>query len=130
MPALIIAHTCATWTPSLGALACSAVIIHKKRYNQGRCCASEREQAMIEPLREVIEQMERLTPDEQAAIAAQIQRHLEELEDERGWQERFQDPRGLDALDRMIEEAIAEDEAGETVALDEVLRGIKDDKTV
>jgi uncharacterized protein (UPF0335 family) len=85
---------------------------------------------MIEPLRQVIDQVERLTPDEQAALAAQIQRCLEELKDERGWRERFQDPRGLDALDRMIEEAIAEDEAGETVALDEVLRGIKDDEAV
>ena len=85
---------------------------------------------MIEPLRHVIEQVERLTPDEQATLAAQIQRYLEEMEDERGWQERFKDPRGLDALDRLIEEAIAEDEAGETVALDEVLRGIQDDEAV
>ncbi len=85
---------------------------------------------MIEPLRHVMEQAERLTPEEQATLAAQIQRYLEELEDERGWQERFKDPRGLEALDRLIEEAIAEDEAGETLDLDEVLRGIKDDETV
>ncbi|HEY7127722.1 MAG TPA: hypothetical protein VH540_27585 [Ktedonobacterales bacterium] len=53
---------------------------------------------MIEPLKHVMEQAERLTPDEQATLAAQIQRYLEELEDERGWQERFKDPRGLEAL--------------------------------
>jgi hypothetical protein len=85
---------------------------------------------MIEPLRQVTEQAKRLTPDEQATLATQIQRYLEELEDERGWQEHFPDPRGLEALDRLIEEAVAEYEAGETIDLDEVLRGIKDAETV
>ena len=85
---------------------------------------------MIDTLRQVIEQVEQLPPDEQAAIAAQFQRYLEEREAERGWQERFSDPHALDALDQLIDEAIAEDEAGETVDLDEVLRALQNDKTV
>ena len=85
---------------------------------------------MIDTLRQVIAQVEQLPPDEQAAIAAQFQRYLEEWEAERGWQERFNDPRALGALDQLIDEAIAEDEAGETVDLDEVLRALQNDKTV
>jgi hypothetical protein len=85
---------------------------------------------MIDMLQKVIEQVEQRPPGEQAAIAAQFQRYLEEREAERGWQERFSDPRALDALDQLIEEAIAEDEAGETVDLDEVLRALQNHKTV
>lgn len=85
---------------------------------------------MIDTLRQVIEQVEQLPPEEQAAIAAQFQRYLEEWEAERGWQERFSDPQALDSLDHLIEEAIAEDEAGETVDLDEVLRALQNNKTV
>lgn len=85
---------------------------------------------MIDTLRQVIEQVEQLPPDEQAAIAAQFQHYLEEREAERGWRERFSDPQALDALDQLIDEAIAEDEAGETIDLDEVLRALQNDKTV
>ncbi len=85
---------------------------------------------MIDTLRQVIEQVEQLPLDEQAVIAAQFQRYLEEREAERGWQERFSDPRALDALDQLIEEAIVEDEAGETVDLDEVLRALQNHETV
>ena len=85
---------------------------------------------MIDTLRQVIEQVEQLPPDEQAAIAVQFQRYLEEREVERGWRERFSDPQALDALDQLIDEAIAEDEAGETVDLDEVLRALQNNKTV
>ncbi len=85
---------------------------------------------MIDVLRQVIEQAERLEPADQAALAAQIQRYLEELEDERGWQERFRDPRALEAIDRLAEEAHAEYLAGETLDLDGVLREIPDDEAV
>lgn len=59
-----------------------------------------------------------------------VRRYLEERKAERGWRERFNDLRALDALDQLIDEAIAEDEAGETVDLDEVLRALQNDKTV
>ncbi|HEY7348352.1 MAG TPA: hypothetical protein VH599_08555 [Ktedonobacterales bacterium] len=82
---------------------------------------------MIETLRQVMEQVERLEPDDQAALAVHIQRYLEELEAERGWKDRFSDPRALEALDRLAEEAHAEYLAGETCDLDELLREIPND---
>jgi ABC-type Zn uptake system ZnuABC Zn-binding protein ZnuA len=84
----------------------------------------KKERAMIDHLRQVIERVEQLDPDDQATIAAQLQRYLEELEAERGWRERFSDPRALEAIDQMAEEAHQEFLAGETVDLDEVLRAI------
>lgn len=47
---------------------------------------------MIDTLRQVIERVEQLAPDEQALLAAQFQRALEELEAEWGWREQFSDP--------------------------------------
>lgn len=82
---------------------------------------------MIDTLREVIKQVEHLTPDEQAILATQIQHALEELEAERGWRERLSDPRALESIDRLAEEAHQEYLAGETVDLDEVLRAIPDE---
>lgn len=82
---------------------------------------------MIDTLRQVIERVEQLAPDEQAMLVAQFQRALEELEAERGWRERFSDPRALESIDRLAEEAHQEYLAGETVDLDEVLRAIPDE---
>ena len=76
---------------------------------------------MIDTLRHVMERVELLPPEEQAMLVAQFQRALEEVEAEHGWRERFNDPCALDALDLLIDEAIVEDEAGETIDLDEVL---------
>ena len=68
---------------------------------------------MIDTLRRVIEQVEQLGPEKQGVVAERFQQVLEELE-EREWREMFHDPRSLPALERMIEQALAEDEAGET----------------
>jgi alpha-glucuronidase len=69
---------------------------------------------MIDTLRQVIEQVEQLGPDEQSIIAERFQRVLEELEDEREWAEIWRDPRSIEVLEQLMAEAIAEDEAGET----------------
>jgi diadenosine tetraphosphate (Ap4A) HIT family hydrolase len=61
---------------------------------------------MIEPLQRVLEQVEQLTPDEQAHIAEEIQRVLEELEARR-WTELLNDPRSPALLDRLADEARA-----------------------
>ena len=82
---------------------------------------------MIDTLRQVMERVEQLAPDEQAILATQFQRALEELEAERGRRERFSDPRALESIDCLAEEAHQEYLAGETVDLDEVLRAIPDD---
>jgi hypothetical protein len=76
---------------------------------------------MIDTLRQVMEQVEQLAPDEQAILATQFQRALEELEAERDWRERLSDPRALESIDRLAEEAHQEYLAGETIDLDEVL---------
>ena len=82
---------------------------------------------MIDTLRQVMERVEQLDADEQAVLATQFQRALEELEAERGWSKRFSDPRALEAIDRLAEAAHQEYLAGETVDLDEVLRAIPDE---
>jgi len=58
-----------------------------------------------------------LTQDEQDAIASQI---LASLADEDAWKKRFAEKR--DVIRRMAREAIEEDERGETVPLDDLLR--------
>jgi hypothetical protein len=71
--------------------------------------------AMIEMLRQVIEQVEQLGPDKQELIAQRFQRVLEELAEERRWTELLHDPRTPALLDRLADEARAEYEAGQTV---------------
>jgi diadenosine tetraphosphate (Ap4A) HIT family hydrolase len=61
---------------------------------------------MIEPLQRVLEQVEQLTPDEQAHIAEEMQRVLEKLEASR-WTELLNDPRSPALLDRLADEARA-----------------------
>ena len=76
---------------------------------------------MIDTLRQVIQQVEQLDPDEQGIVAERFRRVLEELEDERHWADIWRDPRSIEVLEDLIAEADAEYEAGETRDLDELL---------
>lgn len=69
---------------------------------------------MIEILQRVLEQVEQLPPHDQAVIAERLQQMLEELADDQRWRELFADPRSPELLDRLADEALAEDAAGET----------------
>ncbi len=68
---------------------------------------------MIDTLRRVIEQVEQLDTDKQSIVAGRFQEVLEELEAQE-WRELFHDPRSIPALERLIEQALVEDDAGET----------------
>jgi len=68
---------------------------------------------MTKLLERAVKKVEALPDREQDAIAALI---LEELEDETRWDETF--ARTQDALARLAAEAMAEDRAGKTEALD------------
>ena len=63
-------------------------------------------------LDEALKRVGALPPDEQDAIASQI---LACLADEAAWKKRFLEKR--DVIRRMAEEALAEDERGETLSL-------------
>ena len=67
-------------------------------------------------LEKALEKVGTLPPDEQDAIASQI---LESLADEEAWKRRFHEKR--EVIRRMAREAIAEDERGETLPLDDLL---------
>jgi hypothetical protein len=67
-------------------------------------------------LEKALEKVVALPPDEQDAIASQI---LESLADEDAWRTRFAQKR--DVIRRMAQEAIEEDERGETLPLDDLL---------
>ena len=67
-------------------------------------------------LEKALERIGALPQDEQEAIAAQI---LASLADEAAWKKRFTDKR--DVIRRMAQEAIAEDDRGETLPLDDLL---------
>jgi hypothetical protein len=67
-------------------------------------------------LEKALEKVVALPPDEQDAIASQI---LEFLADEDAWRTRFAQKR--DVIRRMAQEAIEEDERGETLPLDDLL---------
>jgi|YelNatPaOPRAMG01_1025707.scaffolds.fasta_scaffold589335_1 hypothetical protein len=69
---------------------------------------------MIETLRQVMQQVEQLEPDEQGIIAERFRRVLEELEDERRWAGIWRDPRSIEVLENLMAEAIAKDEEGKT----------------
>ena len=56
-------------------------------------------QHMLEHLGQISEQ---LNPEEQDPVAEQLQQVLDNLEQERGWKERLQDPKALPALERLI----------------------------
>ncbi len=68
---------------------------------------------MTELLEQAIAKLKNLPANEQDAIAAII---LEELEDERGWNEAF--ARSPDMLAKLATEAMAEYRAGKTQELD------------
>lgn len=68
---------------------------------------------MTELLEKAIERMKKLEASEQDAIAAQI---LEELEDEEKWDTTF--AQSQDILAKLAIEAMEEDQAGNTEALD------------
>lgn len=67
-------------------------------------------------LEKALEKVSALPEDEQDAIASQI---LASLDDEDAWKKRFAARR--DVIGRMAREALAEDQTGETLALDEML---------
>lgn len=67
-------------------------------------------------LGKALERVVTLPPDEQDAIAAQI---LESLDDEEAWKKRFAGKQ--DVIRRMAQEALDEDERGETLPLTELL---------
>ena len=68
---------------------------------------------MTELLERALAEVARLSPRDQDAIAAII---LEELEDDRRWDEAF--ARSADVLERLADEALAEFRAGKTKPLD------------
>ena len=59
-----------------------------------------------------------LPPEDQDALAALM---LAEIDDARGWEERFTDDRSPIVLKRLAAEALAEDEAGLTEPLEALL---------
>ena len=67
-------------------------------------------------LEKALEKVVALPPDEQDAIATQI---LASLADEQAWKKRFAEKRNVIRL--MAQEAIEEDEKGETQPLDDLL---------
>ena len=67
-------------------------------------------------LEKALEKVVALPQDEQDAIASQI---LASLAAEEGWKQRFAEKR--DVIRRMAQEALQEDERGETLPLDELL---------
>jgi len=67
-------------------------------------------------LEQALEKVVALPQDEQDAIASQI---LASIADESGWKTRFAEKR--DVIRRMAQEAIEEDERGETLPMDDLL---------
>lgn len=72
---------------------------------------------MASLLDRAIERVTALPEDEQEAIASQI---LATLADEDGWKRRFSEKREM--IRRMAQEALEEDERGETLPLSDLLR--------
>jgi hypothetical protein len=64
-----------------------------------------------------------LPPEDQDALAALL---LAEIDDARGWDERFADARSPTALERLAAEAVAEDEAGLTEPLQALLAEVEE----
>jgi hypothetical protein len=72
---------------------------------------------MTKLLKEVLERVAKLPEAEQDALAAVI---LAEMEDERRWANSF--AKSQDALERLADEALAEDRRGDTRPLEETVR--------
>ncbi len=60
---------------------------------------------MIERLRAVIEQVERLPEDQQEALATLWERQIDEQLEEAKWAASFADPRSLQVLDALVQHA-------------------------
>lgn len=67
---------------------------------------------MTELLKKAFREAEKLTPEQQDALASLV---LAELESERRWEETFE--RSQDALAELADQAIRDDEAGRTEEL-------------
>jgi hypothetical protein len=67
-------------------------------------------------LEKALEMVSTLPPDQQDAIASQI---LASIADEEAWKKRFEEKRNV--IRRLASEALAEDDRGETVPLDDLL---------
>ena len=67
-------------------------------------------------LEKALAKLSALPPEEQDAIASEI---LASLADEEAWKRRFAEKR--DTIRRLAQEALQEDERGETVPLEELL---------
>ncbi|MBI4213700.1 MAG: hypothetical protein HY534_05255 [Chloroflexi bacterium] len=67
-----------------------------------------------------------LPDDEQDALAALI---LEEIEDARRWDEHFADDRSQAVLERLAAESRAEDDAGLTKPLEDLLAEVQEETT-
>lgn len=66
---------------------------------------------MIEALREAFNEVAQLPENEQQHIVEIVR---QEIASEKRWQALFNDPRSESALEEMVAEALAEDDAGET----------------
>lgn len=66
---------------------------------------------MIERLKQAFEQAEQRPEAEQELLAQLL---LEEMQSEDRWTALFADPRSEELLEKLVAEAIAEDDAGET----------------
>lgn len=64
-----------------------------------------------------------LPPEDQDALAALL---LAEIDDARGWEERFADDRSATTLKRLAAEALTEDEAGLTEPLETLLAEVEE----
>ena len=65
---------------------------------------------MIKQLEDAFKEAAQLSEDEQMLIAECIRQIISS---EKRWQELFNDPRSEHVLDKMVAEALAEDEAGQ-----------------
>jgi hypothetical protein len=70
---------------------------------------------MIDALKALVEQAEKLSPAQQEALAEKWRRELEEL----AWDQAFYAPGSLEMLLKRRDEVLAEDEAGETEEISE-----------
>lgn len=73
---------------------------------------------MTDLLKKAIAELKKLPINQQDVMAQQI---LEELEDERRWEETFADPRSEIVLDNLIARAKQQVARGEVADLDEIL---------
>jgi hypothetical protein len=68
--------------------------------------------AMVDELRQVLEQVEQLDPSLQHIMAARIREILQELEEKRAWEQALKSPEGQARLARLVAEADEEIASG------------------